>query len=356
MRATMQTVADAVGVSRSTVSNAYGRPDQLSPELRERIFAAARTLGYTGPNPAARSLRGGSVGSIGVLLTVSLSYALTDPYAVQFLHGLAEASEQHGAGILLVPLSVDDDTAVTTVQKAVVDGFCAYCVPDWHPSLDAVAERGVPIVFAERRMDQGPAAMFVGIDEAAATREAGRPLLQLGHRRIAIVSDYLSKDRREGIVTLSSPEDVPYYVNRERLRGYRDALAEGGLSWPEVTTVNAMGNSAEAGAAAAAYVLDRAPRPTAIVAVTDLVALGVIDALEARGLQPGHDVSVIGFDDIPQAATSRLTTVRQPIVEKGRLAGQLLLDPPDEPNDRQLLLHTQLVVRASTGPVPTGSI
>ena len=347
----MQTVADAVGVSRSTVSNAYSRPDQLSPDLRERIMEAARSLGYSGPNTAARSLRGGHVGTIGVLMTVSLSYALTDPYAIQWLHGLAHAAERKGTGILLIPLDTESDAAVATVKNAVVDGFCAYCVPDWHESLDAVQERGLPIVFAEQRTEVDPNAMYVGIDEAAATYAAGQHLTQLGHRRIAVISDYLSRGMGEGLVSVE-PEEVPYYIPRERFRGYRDAFAEVGVPWSDVQKVNATGNNRAAGASAAAYVLDRAPRPTAIAAVTDLLALGVLDALETRGLRPGVDVSVVGFDDIEAAATERLTTVRQPIVDKGRLAAGLLLDTPEEIADRQIVLPTQLVVRASTGPAP----
>jgi DNA-binding LacI/PurR family transcriptional regulator len=353
MSATMQTVADAVGVSRSTVSNAYSRPDQMSAELRERVLATARELGYPGPNLAARSLRGGRVGAIGVLLTGTLSYALTDPYAIQFLQGLAEETEKRATGLLLIPIMIDDDdAAASTVRNAVVDGYCAYCVPDWHPSLDAVRQRGLPIVFAERRDDAEPDSRYVGIDERAATVVAGRHLTQLGHRHVALVSDYLSKDASGGLISLSAPEDVPYYVSRERLRGYRDALAEVGVPWSAVTTVNAVGNSRAAGEAAASYVLDRAPRPTAVIAITDLLALGVLDALAARGLEPGRDVSVVGFDDIPDAARERLTTVRQPIVDTGRLVAGLLLDPPDDPADRQIVLPTELRVRASTGPAP----
>ncbi len=348
---TMQTVADAVGVSRSTVSNAYSRPDQLSPDLRGRIMEAARSLGYSGPNMAARSLRGGRVGTIGVLMTVSLSYALTDPYAIQWLHGLALAAERKGTGILLIPLDTESDAAVATVKNAVVDGFCAYCVPDWHESLDAVQERGLPIVFAEQRTAVDPDAMFVGIDEVGSTRRAGRHLTQLGHRRVAVISDYLRRGHGEGLVSVE-PEEVPYFIPRERFRGYRDALAEVGVPWSDVQQVNATGNNRAAGEAAAAYVLDRAPRPTAIAAVTDLLALGVLDALEARGLRPGVDVSVVGFDDIDAAAAERLTTVRQPIVDKGRLAAGLLLDTPEDVADRQIVLPTQLVVRASTGPAP----
>src|SRR6266581_2495687 len=106
VKATMQTIADELGISRSTVSNAYGRPDQLSPQLREKILDTARRLGYAGPNPTARSLRRGRVGAIGVLFSGNLSLAFTDPYAVQFLRGLSAAAEQRSTGLLLVPLSL----------------------------------------------------------------------------------------------------------------------------------------------------------------------------------------------------------------------------------------------------------
>src|SRR5690349_2803245 len=111
MRPTLQTVADAIGVSRSTVSNAYSRPDQLS---------AAAALGYAGPDPTARSLRRRRAGAIGMLFTASLSFAFTDPYAVGYLRGLAEAAEQARTGLLLLPLSIEDDAAaVAAVNEAV---------------------------------------------------------------------------------------------------------------------------------------------------------------------------------------------------------------------------------------------
>lgn len=350
MGATLQTVADAVGVSRSTVSNAYSRPDQLSPELREKIFEAAQRLGYSGPHPAARSLRKGRVGAIGVLFSATLSYAFTDPYAVQFLSGLAETAERHDAGLLLMPLSGDRESAAAAVQNAVVDGFCVYCLPDWDEAYASLRMRRLPVVSADAQAQAEPHARFVGIDEAAATREAGRHLVALGHRRIGVIADWIVPERVTRPVRLDAPEDVPYYVSRERLTGYRDALAEAGVPWSEVTAVNVAQNSRQAAAAAAAHLLDRAPRVTAIVAVSDILALGVLDAIHARGLRPGRDVSVVGFDDIPDAAVLGLTTVRQPAMDKGRIAGTLLLDPPASEQECRVLLPTELVVRASTGP------
>jgi DNA-binding LacI/PurR family transcriptional regulator len=323
VKPTLQTVADAVGVSRSTVSNAYSRPDQLSPELRAKILETAQKLGYSGPDPAARSLRKGRVGAIGVLFSAELSYAFTDPYAVQFLRGLAETAEEHGTGLLLIPLTGDE----TTVREALVDGFCAYCVPDWHPSLDVVQERRLPMVYAEWREDSDPELLSVGIDDVAAAREAGRHVAAMGHRQVAVIAHWIGKEAQDGPVRLIKPEDAQHHVTRERLMGYRDALAEVGVDWADVVTVSAARNSREGGAKVAAFVLDRAPRPTAILVAADLLALGVLDALRDRGLRPGRDVSVVGFDDIPEAAAARLTTIRQPALDKGRIAGSCLNRP-----------------------------
>ncbi|MBX6357847.1 MAG: LacI family DNA-binding transcriptional regulator [Micromonosporaceae bacterium] len=354
MRPTLQTVADAVGVSRSTVSNAYSNPDQLSAELREKIFEVARKIGYPGPNPAARSLRRGRAGAIGVLFTDSLPYAFTDPYAVQYLRGVSEAAERYDSGLLLVPLAGDEKAGIHAVQNAAVDGFCIYCVPEWHWATDAIRSRGLPIVTSEQHDDDRPDVLYVGIDERGAARAAAAHLVALGHRQVAFLSDYVVPERITAPVHIASPEEVRYYTAGERLRGFRDAFAEAGVAWADITVLSAAANSREDGARAAAYALDRADRPTAILAVTDLLALGVLDALAVRGLRPGRDVSVTGFDDIPEAGAAGLTTIRQDPIERGRRSGELLLDPPDDPASRRVLLPTELVVRASTGPAPHG--
>jgi DNA-binding LacI/PurR family transcriptional regulator len=353
MRPTLQTVADVVGVSRSTVSNAYSRPDQLSPELRKRILDAARRVGYAGPDPTARSLRRGRAGTVGVLFTASLPYAFTDPYAVQFLRGLAESVQGHETGLLLIPQSLaDEQIAVNAVNNAAVDAFCIFCMPDWHPSLAAIEARGLPMVSGQRRPTDGAETLFVGIDEADATRAAGRHLTRLGHRRVAVIGDHLLAGPTRP-VSLATPDDVAYSGSRGRLRGYYEAFREAGVDWADIITISTDVNSKEAGRAAAAHVLDQAQPPTAVVAFSDILALGALDALAAHGLRPGHDVSVIGFDDIPEAGRAGLTTIRQPAAERGRLSGQLLLDPPTDPTGRQIVLPTELVIRDSTRPVDT---
>jgi DNA-binding LacI/PurR family transcriptional regulator len=350
MRPTLQTVADVVGVSRSTVSNAYSRPDQLSPRLRAQILTAARDLGYAGPDPAARSLRKKRVGAIGVLFSAGLSLAFADPYAVRFLRGLACAAERHDTGLLLIPLARDAEGAAGAVGKAVVDGFCIYCLPRGHAALAAVRARGLPTVATESYGGDGSGICHVGVDEVAAARAVGRHLTAFGHRRVAVIADWIAPEPEVRQVTFARPEDAPPSMSRERLIGYRDAFAESGIGWDEVVTVNAAENSREAGRDAAGCVLDRGPRPTAVVAVTDLLALGALDALEVRGLRPGADVSVVGFDDIPQAVDARLTTVRQSALGRGRVAGELLFDPPADVSARRVVLPSRLIVRASTGP------
>ncbi|MFG1778038.1 LacI family DNA-binding transcriptional regulator [Micromonospora sp. NPDC049048] len=349
MKPTLQAVADAVGVSRSTVSNAYSRPDQLSAALRQRILDAARQLGYPGPNPTARSLRRGYVGAVGVLFESQLSYAFTDPFAVRFLAGVAEAAERHGTSLLLVPLPADEAAARRAVENAAVDGFCVYCVGDEGWVVDVLRERGLPVVTTAPRDDAGPDERYVGIDERAAARSVAAHVAGLGHRRVALLGDAVRPGVAPGEVRLADVADVAHPTTRARLAGFADAFAEVGVAWSELTVLAATANSRSAGTAAVAATLAAPEPPTAVLACADVLALGVLDALAGGGRPP---VSVTGFDDIAEAATAGLTTVRQPAEEKGRIAARLLLDPPADPAATHVLLPTTLVVRSSTGPVP----
>ena len=352
MGATLQTVADEVGVSRSTVSNAYSRPDQLSPELRNRILATAKRLGYAGPNPSARSLRSGRVGAIGVLLTANLSQAFSDPFTVAYLRGLAEAAENRQTSLLLIPLPNDPEAARRAVRDAAVDAFCVYCVPDWCDVLDVIRSRGLPVVGGADPSVVEPGECHVGIDERVAGRQLGRHVTGLGHRRVAVLGHWATDQQVSGPVTVADPGELRNFVTRERVLGYADALAEVGVAWSDVMLINVAGSDRSYGALAAGFALDRWDRPTVIMATTDLLALGVLDALASRRLRPGVDVSVAGFDDIPEAATVGLTTVAQPGQERGRLSGQMLLDPPADHEQRRTVLATELMVRATTGPAP----
>jgi DNA-binding LacI/PurR family transcriptional regulator len=123
-----------------------------------------------------------------------------------------------------------------------------------------------------------------------------------------------------------------------------------GLPDARIRIVSGGHNAFASGRTAAELVLDTQDRPTAIVGLSDVLALGAMDAMRTRGLVPGRDITVTGFDDVPAAEAAGLTTVRQPIAEKGRLAARLLLDPDN--TESQILLPTELIVRSSSGPAP----
>ena len=127
---TLQTIADRLGVSRTTVSNAYGRPDQLNPALRTKILAVAKELGYAGPDPAARTLRRGQAGVLGVLFGENLAYAFRDPGAVLMFQGVAEAAEEAGVNLLLVAAPPDRPVDPTPIREAVVDRFVTLCIAE----------------------------------------------------------------------------------------------------------------------------------------------------------------------------------------------------------------------------------
>ncbi len=198
--ATLASLAAELGVSRTTVSNAYNRPDQLSPALRRRVLDTARRLGYPGPDPVARSLRTRKAGAVGLLLTEALSYAFRDPVAIQFLEGLALACEDNGSGLLLVPVSPEAED-VRAVARAGVDGFVVYSMPDDDEHFAAVLERPVPVVVCDQPTDV-PDVDRVGIDDQASMVELARHLGGLGHRRVGVLCMRLSTDRNDGFASV----------------------------------------------------------------------------------------------------------------------------------------------------------
>ena len=345
-KVTLQTIADDLGVSRTTVSNAYNRPDQLAPELREQVLATAAALGYTGPDPAARRLRSGGREAIGLLFTESLAYAFNDPGAVLFLQGFACAAEEAGTPLLILPgfapprRAGDDHTAV---REAVVSGFCAYSLPVDDPDLAAAIERRLPLVVVDE--PHTGEHTFVGIDDRAGARLAADHLAALGHRRIGVVSFRTADDNYAGPLTPEREAAATYPVSTARLAGWRDGLEAAGIPWAEVDKEERVLNAREEGAAGLRALLARDPGITAVLCSTDQLALGVMAAAADAG-RP--DLSIVGFDDIPAAAARDLTTVRQPLLEKGLTAGRLLVDPPAEP--REIVLPVELVPRGSTRP------
>lgn len=353
---TMKDVAAAAGVSTASVSNAYNRPYKLSTSQREHVLQVARTLGYTGPHPGASSLRTGSSGAFGLMITDWLPYAFEDPATVLLMQGIAQAGHVAEMALTLLPVGgtvpvngagVDD--MWPSVQRSLVDGFLIYSVPDDHPAIASVLRRMLPVVCIDA--PYLPDQPFVGIDDEAAARQEAEHLVELGHTRIGVLVDRLRPDGTAGVASRARIKRATDGVARARLHGYFRAFKEAGIPSRDVAVVEAGGFLAPEAAAAARTLLKRGGI-TAVLATTDVLALAALDELEYMGLSAPDDVSVIGFDDLPAAAARGLTSMSQPHVEKGRRAAESLLQILDGHVPGKVLLPTKLQIRSSTAPPP----
>jgi DNA-binding LacI/PurR family transcriptional regulator len=354
-RLTLRDLAASLGVSKTTVSNAFSRPDQLSPELRARVLEAARAAGYPGPDPVARMLRTGRAGAVGLILPESLPFALDDPVASELIRGIADACEERRLGLLIVPggIHAADPRMITDVA---VDGFVAYSLPHGSARLGAALGRGVPLVVVDQ--PRLPGVMTVALDDAGGAREAARHLLALGHRRFGIVTLPCHPDGYTGPGDRVRQASSVFDVTAARFTGYASALAEAGIPSEGVPFFECAHSDPALGAAAARHLFALRERPTAVLAMSDRLAIGVIAAARASGLDVPGDVSVTGFDDIAAASRARpaLTTVRQELRLKGYAAARLLLDVPARAPetgqapapDERLGLPFELVIRRST--------
>lgn len=358
---TMKDVARAAGVSQPAVSYAFNRPDQLSAEVRAHILQVASDLNYSGPDPVGRGLRRGSVGAIGLMITDSLPYAFDDPATVQLLRGVAEVGEMSEVMLTLLPLrsaaEAEDPAAVEAGQArmsgaSLVDGFIVYSLPDRHRAVDAALARGLPTVVVDA--PSGLGCSYLGIEDRLAARHAAEHLIGLGHRRIGVLMDRLSPDGRSGLADDARRRGARDGVARERVLGYQQALRAAGLSWRQVPMVEAGGFDQAATQRAVGLLLDESPGLTAILASTDVLALQTLRELRVRGIRVPEEVSVVGFDDVPAAAPAGLTTMAQPLVEKGRAAARLLLQGIRGGQRSTVILPTELVVRSSTAPPRPG--
>lgn len=357
---TMKDVALAAGVSSASVSNAYNRPDKLSPSQRAHVLKVADEIGYTGPNPSASSLRSGTVGAVGLLITDWLSYAFEDPATILLMRGIAQVSQMSDVSLTLLPggghrgpRSADDSSEDwPTVRRSVVDGFLVYSLPDDHPAIRSVLNRRSPVVFIDApRLDGHP---YVGIDDRRAARIATEHVLQHGHTRIGVLVDRLAPGDAPGITSQSRIKRATDGVARERMAGIHEALRQASINPSTVPVSQASGFLFDEARRAVTALLDR-HEPTAIVATTDVLALTAIEVLRERGISVPEQVSVVGFDDIPAAADAGLTTIRQPLVDKGRVAAESILQQMKGKTVGTTILPTRLVERESVGPPPGGA-
>ncbi len=315
-RATISDVAKAAGVSTSTASVVFSGKVNVAEATRERVLAAASELGYTGPDPRAASLRRGRSGIVGVVLAGHLRHAFLDPVTTAIMDGLTDALADVSTGILLLrddPFGGEAPPIAEAPMDAVVLIGCSDRIRE---AVEIVRRRGMPAVVIEGDGDDD--LTEISLDNREASAMLARHLADLGHTRVASVALPLGPQRLRGLITPDRLDDATVGVTLDRLAGFRDV-------YPDAPVISTAGSLIDEGLAAGRTLLgDPETRPTAIVAQSDLLAVGVIRAAEEIGLRVPEDLSVVGFDGIAVdgLGSHELTTVVQPALEKGRAAGE----------------------------------
>lgn len=342
-------VARSAGVSHGTASNVFSRPDIVREEVRERVKAAALALGYRGPDPKGRLLRAGKVNAIGVATAEPLAYFFEDPFARVVMSGISQACDAVGAGISLVSATHKEQLA-WNIQSALVDGFIVFCIEGGSRLVELTRERKLPFVTLGFTDDD---VAVIGIDDVEGAKVATRHLLALGHRRFAVLSLPLRDDKTGGPCTAEQVAASIYSGTRDRMRGYFEVLAEHGIDTAGVP-IFATNNDAASTRAALDHIFASGEPPTALLAMSDRMALAALDWLREHDVNVPGDVSIVGFDGVPEGAVSRpsLTTIAQPMIEMGRRAAESILNA--DGGVRRETVDTTLVVRGSTGPATAG--
>lgn len=310
-RPTMRDVAQAADVSVAVVSYCFNHPDRVAAVTRERVLATARALGYEGANAAARALRTGRTGVIGLICPEERRSPLDDPCDLQVARGVAHVAADAGLGLVLAPRG-----------DALVDGVVTLG--------DAVGRPGLPRV----AVSDGPASDAddcdrVSCDVAAGVAQGTSMLLEHGHRRFAVIGWVGDGARRESALrTLAgSGATVNLMEGESRRRGDGDLCARAALP--------------------------PAAMPTAVIALSDEIAMSAMEVVASRGLRVPEDVSVMGVDDIPEAGLLGLTTVSVPYREKGEIAmGMLAALLRGDPVPKVPPLLSPFIPRRTTGPAP----
>jgi len=326
-RPTIVDVAEAAGVSRQTVSNALNRPHKVAPVTLERVLREIERLRFT-PHVSAQQLRRQRASAYGFEVNPS-GHRRLGHILDEFLVELTVSAPSHASH--LVAFAPDPDDVIAgyrqTLASGLVDGFVLADTRHSDPRPPWLLEQHVPFVSFGRVWDLPELTRWVDVDGHAGVLQAVRHLAEAGYAQIG---------------WLGWPAGSP--VGDNRRQGWSDGLAELGVTG-DAPTAEAVQDLDEA-TDAAARLLDRLGPDSAVVCASDLLALGVLRAVRNRGLEPGRDVGVVGFDDTDVAAAMQLTSVHQPVAEAARTAWDMLVDPTSTPGP--VLLEPSLTVRASS--------
>lgn len=345
-RVTIRDVAERAGVSASTVSNLLnGRDERMLPSTRNRILGAISALGYR-PNLIARQLRTGRARTIGLVVP-----SVANPFWGSFALAVEREALQHDYRLLLCNSERDEERERAYVDELWSDGVRAVIIGSSLPSLghlqEAIDHGMLVLAFdRERQADDPPDLVAVGVDSRLGSRMATQHLLALGHRRIGFISGTIATVSR-----------------RQRLAGYREALADAGVEFrDELVWANGgeegFGDvdSSRLGEVGMRALLRLDEAPTAVLTINDMYAMGACVAVRERGLRVPQDVSVVGFDDIVLASLvdPPLTTVRQPLDDMARYAIGIVGGDSERPHTEpraSVVMSPRLIVRSSTSAV-----
>jgi DNA-binding LacI/PurR family transcriptional regulator len=334
-------IAEKAGVSKTAVSFAFNYPNRLAAQTLERILLVAEEMGYS-PDPIARSMLTRKTGTIGLLLPQVIQEIAQNPYFTDVLAGIGEVCSHHGLSLMLVPPL--KGSMRRAIDKAAVDGFLTLGLEESKTTMVVLRQRNVPFVTIDSDPIEGIPA--VNVDDRKGAYEVMLHILSLGHCRITILPIRSGKQGHyeEYVGTLGA-----------RMQGYIQALAKFGLK-PGSREVRVLecSNSELGGREGLRSILSSRRPPTAIVAMSDIIAFGILQEARSSGINIPGELSVVGFDDnlLSRLISPQLTTVSQPGVEKGQLAASLLLrNLMGEEDISQIVLDTNLILRESTGIV-----
>jgi DNA-binding LacI/PurR family transcriptional regulator len=339
---TINDIARAAEVSKTAVSFAFNNPHKLPDRTVKKILQIAEEMGYK-PDPLARSFQNKRTGSIGLLVPQSIMHVMVNPFFHYLIEGIGLSLEEGGQSLLLVPPYKGSTTEA--IANAVVDGFLTVGLETYHEGMKALLQRQIPFVMIDS--DPEPGIPCVNIDDKRGAYESMKFLLESGHREIAIVAFF-------------NPAEGDYKLYRgvlqRRINSYQQALAEFGLTMESPgISLHETEITKNAGRQLLKKLYESGSMPSAIISMSDTVALGILEACEQYNISVPGDLSVVGFDDIPLSLYARpaLTTVHQPIIEKGKLAAQLLLNllSGEKIEQEHYYLSTNLVKRDSVGPL-----
>ncbi len=342
---TLRDVAERAGVATSTASLVFSGNKPVAAETAERVQAAAAELGYGGPDPMASSLRHGRSGVIAAVVERRILHAFRDPYVVSVLDGLSQVVGELGCGLLLLPDTAEGygDSGPQVSRVAADAAVFMLCGDENNVLATQFASRGVPVVGtgAPRGAD-----VQVTADERAASRSVAQLLHDLGHRRVGHVMMPLAWGGSTGRRTITQVRASRFPDTRERAIGVRDVFRTAPL-------IEAQEPDFDSGYAAAGLLLGASPRPTAIIAQSDLLAAGAVQAAVDRGLRVPEDLSVTGYDGVSLPWFPRtLTTIDQHPIDKGRAVGDAVRALLAGESVSDVVVPVTLREGDTTGPVP----